>query len=38
MRLKGASDNKLINWVVDYIYEMLYTSPTFHKRTDTIRR
>ena len=35
--LKSASENKSINWIVAYIYEMLYTSPTFHKPTDTIR-
>ena len=35
--LKSASVNKSINWIVAYIYEMLYTSPTFHKPTDTIR-
>jgi predicted phosphohydrolase len=35
--LKSASENKSINWIVSYIYEMLYTSPTFHKPTDTIR-
>jgi hypothetical protein len=35
--LKRASVNKSINWIVAYIYEMLYTSPTFHKPTDTIR-
>ena len=35
--LKRASENKSINWIVAYIYEMLYTSPTFHKPTDTIR-
>ena len=35
--LKSASENKSINWIVTYIYEMLYTSPTFHKATDTIR-
>jgi predicted phosphohydrolase len=35
--LKSASENKSINWIVAYIYEMLYTSPTFHKQTDTIR-
>ena len=29
--LKSASVNKSINWIVAYIYEMLYTSPTFHK-------
>ncbi|MGA7008401.1 MAG: metallophosphoesterase, partial [Nitrososphaeraceae archaeon] len=35
--LKSATGNKSINWIVAYIYEMLYTSPTFHKPTDTIR-
>ncbi len=35
--LKSASENKSINWIVVCIYEMLYTSPTFHKSTDTIR-
>ena len=35
--LKRASENKSINWIVAYIYEMLYTSPTFHKPTGTIR-
>jgi len=35
--LKSASENKSINWIVIYIYEMLYTSPTFHKPTDSIR-
>jgi hypothetical protein len=35
--LKSASENKSINWIVAFIYEMLYTSPTFHKPTDTIR-
>ncbi len=35
--LKSASEDKSINWIVVYIYEMLYTSPTFHKPTDTIR-
>ena len=35
--LKSASENKSINWIVAYIYEMLYTYPTFHKPTDTIR-
>jgi predicted phosphohydrolase len=35
--LKTASENKSISWIVAYIYEMLYTSPTFHKPTDTIR-
>jgi predicted phosphohydrolase len=35
--LKRASENKSINWIVAYIYEMLDTSPTFHKPTDTIR-
>jgi hypothetical protein len=35
--LKSTSENKSINWIVAYIYEMLYTSPTFHKPTDTIR-
>jgi predicted phosphohydrolase len=35
--LKSASENKSINGIVAYIYEMLYTSPTFHKQTDTIR-
>jgi hypothetical protein len=35
--LKSASGNKSINWIVVYIYEMLYTSPTFHKPTEPIR-
>ena len=35
--LKSASENKSINWMVAYIYEMLYTSPTYHKPTDSIR-
>jgi hypothetical protein len=35
--LKSASENKSINWIVVYIYEMLYTSPTFHKQTNSIR-
>jgi len=35
--LKTASENKSINWIVVYIYEMLYSSPTFHKPTDSIR-
>ena len=35
--LKSAPENKTINWTVAYIYEMLYTSPTFHKPTDKIR-
>ncbi len=36
--LKSASENKSINWIVVYIYEMLYASPTFHKPTETIRK
>ena len=35
--LKQAADNKSINWIVAYIYEMLYSSPTFHKTTDNLR-
>ena len=35
--LKSTSENSSANWIVVYIYEMLYTSPTFHKPTDTIR-
>lgn len=35
--LKSASENKSINWIVAYIYEMLYSSPTFHKTTDNLR-
>jgi len=35
--LKNASENKSINWIVVYMYEMLYSSPTFHKPTDSIR-
>jgi predicted phosphodiesterase len=35
--LKSTSENSSVNWIVVFIYEMLYTSPTFHKPTDTIR-
>ncbi len=35
--LQTASKNKSTNWIIVYIYEMLYSSPTFHKPTDTIR-
>jgi hypothetical protein len=35
--LKQAADNKSTNWIVAYIYEMLYSSPTFHKTTDNLR-
>jgi hypothetical protein len=35
--LKQAADNKSINWIVTYIYETLYSSPTLHNTTDTLR-
>jgi predicted phosphohydrolase len=35
--LKQAADNKSINWIVAYIYETLYSSPTLHNTTDNLR-
>jgi predicted phosphohydrolase len=35
--LRQAANNKSINWIVADIYEMLYSSPTFHKTTDNLR-
>jgi Calcineurin-like phosphoesterase len=35
--LKQAVDNKSINWIVAYIYETLYSSPTLHNTTDNLR-
>jgi calcineurin-like phosphoesterase family protein len=35
--LKQAEDNKSINWIVAYIYETLYSSPTLHNTTENLR-
>jgi hypothetical protein len=35
--LKDVADNKSINWIVAYIYETLYSSPTLHNTTENLR-
>jgi predicted MPP superfamily phosphohydrolase len=35
--LQAASKNGSINWIIVYLYEMLYTSPTLHTPTETLR-
>lgn len=35
--LQAASKNASINWIIVYLYEMLYTSPTLHTPTETLR-
>ena len=35
--LESASENKSVDWIVVYIYEMMYSSPTLHKVTENLR-
>lgn len=35
--LQSASENKSVGWIVVYFYEMMYSSPTFHKVTENLR-
>ena len=35
--LESASQNKSVDWIVVYIYEMMYSSPTLHKVTENLR-
>ncbi len=35
--LKTASTNNTIRWIVVYLYQMLYTSPTHHTATENLR-
>lgn len=35
--LQAASKNGSINWIVVYLYEMFYTSPTLHTPTENLR-
>ena len=35
--LESASQNKSVDSIVVYIYEMMYSSPTLHKVTENLR-
>lgn len=35
--LRDASKNGSINWIIVYLYEMFYTSPTLHTATENLR-
>lgn len=35
--LESASKNESIHWVVVFMYEMMYSSPTFHKANENLR-
>lgn len=35
--LESASKNETIKWIVVFMYEMIYSSPTFHKPNENLR-
>lgn len=35
--LKATSSNASIQWITVFLYELMYSSPTFHKTTENLR-